>query len=244
MIGGALTKMKGSASPHILSIGLGAATIPLWFSHALPSASIDAVDISGDVVAAAPCFGVKPSASLQLVQQDGREYTESQLDSSYDIMFIDAFDDNDKIPGCLSTVEFFDMLRKKLRPGGVLSMNVWDKDLTNLYGSMSEAFEGRVLIGTSPGEGNLILLASQDATDVPSPGRTSMVETHQNAEQIDSEIEQATIWASEANFGKVDFQLVEGLRARGVHFRTSGVKGARDADLCHSSSRSPSSLTP
>lgn len=241
MIGGALKVRKGEEALRIASIGVGAGTIPFWFSQMTPSSSIDAVDISGDVIAAAPCFGVKPSDSLHLVQQDGREYIASQPDHSYDIVFIDAFDNNDKIPGCLRTVEFFTNVKQKLRAGGVLSMNVWDRDLSSVYATVSEVFP-QVQVGTSPGEGNLILLATSDDDAFSSSnirqGASMFMQsqTRVGVPKVDLNIAMAkgssSSWAEEAEFSTPDSHFMENLRGRGYHFSVNDVQVSHDSNAC------------
>jgi len=177
MLGGSFAARNGKIS-RVASIGLGAGSIPLWFSRNVPNAEIDTIDVNENVIKAAPCFGVVESPKLRLVQEDGRKYLQDQQDGTFDIIFVDAFDDHDYIPKCLRTAEFFKMVRAKLSPGGVLAMNSWKRELDNVYSSMKVAFSdpgSSVQVGTSPGLGNLVLLATGaggpaggDATSTPS----------------------------------------------------------------------------
>lgn len=214
MIGGAIVERRDKIH-RVASIGLGAGTIPLFWSRVQPNTTVEAIDISADVISAAPCFGVQQSPKLKLVHEDGRKYIESQKDGSYDVIFMDAFDNLDQIPPCLKTVEFFKMMSKKLAPGGVLSMNVWPRELGALYSAFATAFPGRVQIGQSPGLLNNVLLGRasgghmitqvDDDSDLTSPEALGKAE--------------ARAWAITAEFEK------------GRH-RKEFDSILRDADIC------------
>lgn len=166
MIGGALVTVGGTKQiKHLVNIGIGAGIISNWCQKHLPGAKLDNVDINAEVIAAAPCFGIKRSDRNKLIEADGRQYIEQQADGSLDVVFVDAFDDHDHVSACLATVEFFQILRRKLSKHGAVTMNVWAHQISSLYSSMEKAFgSDRVSIGTAPGLGNFILMASNLGT--------------------------------------------------------------------------------
>lgn len=188
MIGGALAGRSGEMN-RVAMIGLGAGTIPFFVSQAQPTAKVEAIDISADVIAAAPCFGVKQGPNMQLIKEDGRKYIASQKDGSYDVVFMDAFDDVGNIPSCLKTVEFFKMINKKLARGGVLAMNVWRRELDAVYAAFATAFPGSTQIGQSPGIGNIVLLGHAQGG----------VEYDDDADATSPEAS----WAAEAEFSTI-----------------------------------------
>jgi len=188
MLGGSFVARNGNIS-RVASIGLGAGSIPLWFSRNVPHAEIDTVDLNENVIKAAPCFGVFESPKLRLVKEDGRKYLQEQQDGTFDIIFVDAFDDADYIPPCLRTAEFFQMVRAKLSPGGVLVMNSWPRELNGVYSSMKAAFSDQgssLQMGVSPGLANRVLLATRaggGATGSPAlTGVAAKLATSWNAE--------------------------------------------------------------
>lgn len=196
MIGGSL-QLRRREVKRIASIGLGAGSIPLWFGRHLPHAEVDSVDISADVLAAAPCFGLTESPMLRLIEMDGRSYIEKQALGSFDIIFVDAFDDKDQIPKCLRTVEFFEHIRARLSPGGTLVMNTWRKETRSVVITMAAAFQGQeVQVGQSPGLRNLIVR-------VRTPGGS--------AEEGDGVAGSAS-WADEAEFQVPTVKLEEPFR--------------------------------
>jgi spermidine synthase len=91
-----------------------------------PHAVIDAVEIDPVVVrVAAEQFGVVPGALLRIHTSDARRFLAASSDS-YDVIQSDLFRGGPDIPSHLATVEFFDLVRRRLRRGGVLMVNVFD----------------------------------------------------------------------------------------------------------------------
>lgn len=193
MIGGALVHRKGEFQ-NIASIGVGAGSIPLWLSKMLPTAHVEAVDVSAAVIAAAPCFGLPNSPNLKLVHDDGRNYLSGQVDERYDVVFVDVFvQQDDAIPTCFKTVEFYKMVKKKLAPGGVIVLNIAAAELSQITSSLRQAFShtSKIWIGKAPGLSNSVVLARAPGGLQEEPGTTG-----ENAEGFAA----AQIWASQANF--------------------------------------------
>merc|ERR1719162_1466482 len=98
MVGGAVTALEGRNANRIAMIGLGGGSIPLWFEKSMPTATVEAVDINPDVIAAVPCMGVFPSDKMKLIDMDGRAHLNNQADGSYDVIFVDAYTDKNLVP--------------------------------------------------------------------------------------------------------------------------------------------------
>lgn len=193
MLGGALSSLANagslSSTDRFLSVGLGSGALALWAGRNFPGVTVDAVDLSADVVAAAHCFGVGNS-TISLHVADGRKFLDRQPEGTYDAIFIDAFDDRRTIPKCLSTVEFFELVEKKLKPAsGVLSLNVaGGSNVQDLLASVQATFM-HVSLGSAEGETNVVILASQ--TEVK-PWSIRSLSSH-NAQSL-------TSWANDAGF--------------------------------------------
>jgi len=169
MLGGgisALANMKiMSSADRFLAIGLGSGALPLWAARNFPGVTVEAVDLSEDVVAAAPCFGIQ-NDTLALHVADGRSFLDHQPEGTYDVIFIDAFDDRRTIPQCLGTLEFFEMVGRKLKPeGGVMALNVaGGSDVQDLLASIQPSFM-HISVGSARDESNHVILASQMQID-------------------------------------------------------------------------------
>ena len=96
------------------------------FEPPIPDAVIDAVEIDPVVVrVAAEQFGVEPGALLRIHTSDARRFLAASSDA-YDVVQSDLFRGGPDIPSHLATVEFYELARLHLRPGGVLMVNVFD----------------------------------------------------------------------------------------------------------------------
>lgn len=109
------------------------------------------------------------SSNVRLVLADGRAFLERQPFNSYDVIFLDVYTPQDDLPPCLSTVEFFQAIRDRLRPDGVLVWNTHpstEEELAELLRVAGAVFP-HLAFGQAVGEGNQIILASQNQTLPP-----------------------------------------------------------------------------
>ena len=113
---------------QIFVTGLGGGGLATVLHHYLWQSRIDCVELSPPVVAAAiACFGFAPDERMTLTTGDALEALKSARPKSYDILFLDLFFDNGETPEHLVTDEFFRLCHSRLRPGGLLTMNLGAK---------------------------------------------------------------------------------------------------------------------
>lgn len=160
MVGGALAFRPPPSRSAV--IGLGSGALAFWLGRAFPDASVDAVDLSGDVIAAAKCFGLQSSEQVRIIEDEGRHFLVGAKAFTYDAIFLDAFDASGSLPGCLATSEFFELVAQKLTPDqGVLSVNLGAKDPPGpMLAAIQKAFM-HVAVGRAPQLTNHLVLASQ-----------------------------------------------------------------------------------
>lgn len=112
-----------AVTPHArraLVIGLGGGTVvkQLWRDHA--DLAIDAVEIDPEVArAAVEHFALPRDERIRVMVGDGRAVL-AESPARYDIVIVDAFDD-DRVPPHLLTEEFARLVRDRLEEGGVLA---------------------------------------------------------------------------------------------------------------------------
>ena len=107
----------------ILEIGFGGGSTASYLHRYLPEATITSVELDEKVVELAEkYFGVKAEPGLDIVNRDGRLFmmTDGRL---FDAILVDAYR-GPFVPFHLMTVEFYELAKLHLKPGGVLVQNV------------------------------------------------------------------------------------------------------------------------
>lgn len=118
-----------------LVIGLGGGSLPKRMWRDYPAMHLHAVELDPEVVELAYDFFALPDdARIEVFVDDGRAFLE-HCTHTYDIIVIDAFDD-DHTPRHLLTEEFLRTCRDHLSEGGVIAYNV----IGAVYGAHSKPF--------------------------------------------------------------------------------------------------------
>lgn len=152
-------------------LGGGGFTLPRYIAHTRPGSRQQVIEISRELIdrvrAAAP---LPKRESIRVRCGDAREAATilpSGLHAAVDLLVLDVFS-GARVPGKLTTAEFFASLRPLLAPGAVLAVNIADgagqpfaravaATLTEVFGPVSVMAEPAVLKGRR--FGNLVLLA-------------------------------------------------------------------------------------
>jgi len=117
---------------RILMMGLGGGSIPKFLLKAFPEVQIDVIELDPEVAdVARRFFQVPKDPRLKITVMDGRVFLTRSRDK-YDIIFLDAYND-DSIPFHLCTLEFVQIVKKALNPGGVAVSNIWAPELNKFY---------------------------------------------------------------------------------------------------------------
>jgi spermidine synthase len=164
----------------VLCIGMGIGVVPMQFSS--EGASVDVVEINPAVVPVARrFFGCRPER-FNLAIGDGRCFIHSAK-KNYDAIVLDAFL-GDAPPSHLMTREAFRDMKRLLRPGGVVVINIFgtcekgkdffvaslDKTLKSVFSRVKIFSENRVINNyyflASDNQG-LSLIHPQDMAAVP-----------------------------------------------------------------------------
>jgi spermidine synthase len=158
---------------RVLGLGLGAGLLPTSLERA--GVTMDVVEIDPEIVRAAKdWFGYAPKGRVTI--GDARTELEAGRDGPWDLMVLDAFG-AESMPAHLFTTEAFTLMRDRLVPGGVLSINMvtavtgtegdaWRaayKTLTQVFPSV-RAF---VAVEPTAGLANILLFASTGPLDAP-----------------------------------------------------------------------------
>lgn len=151
-----------NANPqNILIIGIGAGSFIRFFHHHFPECRIDAVDYSPDVIKAAKGYFQLPQNSrISTHCMDGRSFLQDNSNKQYDLILIDAFDDQGMAPTVYSEL-FFNLCADALTPNGVISCNLWSNDkawLQDIKTILATHYTSCLYLPV-PGRGNIIAVA-------------------------------------------------------------------------------------
>ncbi|MDK9706758.1 MAG: fused MFS/spermidine synthase [Desulforhopalus sp.] len=145
----------------ILIVGIGAGSLVRFYSHHFPGCYIDGVDSSPHILALAQgYFRLRESEQIVLHCQDGLEFLQDTVNKSYDLILVDAFDDQGMAPTIYSA-QFFAACSARLKNGGVMSCNLWSSDAPR-YRDIKALIAGHfadALYLPVPQRGNIVALA-------------------------------------------------------------------------------------
>src|SRR5215203_4283658 len=109
---------------RVAILGNAAGTTARAYGTLFPATRVDGVEIDGELSEIGEkYFGLTPRPTLHLHTADARPWLRRQSDASFDAISIDAYR-QPYIPFYLTTREFFEEVRDRLAPGGVVVVNV------------------------------------------------------------------------------------------------------------------------
>jgi spermidine synthase len=151
---------------RILMVGLGGGSLSTYLARFLPEATIETVELDPGVIAAAKqYFGIRETSRVRYFDGDGRVFL-TRGNESYDLIVLDAFLGG-YIPFHLLTREFYELVKRRLTPGGAAVFNLHDG--TRLYPSavltLRAVFPTVHLYPSGQGEVAVVVTAR------PDPGR-------------------------------------------------------------------------
>jgi spermidine synthase len=104
-------------------VGLGGGRTAGYLVRAFPELHMEVAEIDPEVIRLAKkYFGVVENERLKIYPQDGRIFL-VRSKATYDAVFLDAYR-GPFVPFHLLTKEYFELIKKRLRPGGVVAQNV------------------------------------------------------------------------------------------------------------------------
>jgi spermidine synthase/MFS family permease len=108
----------------VLVIGLGGAAVPKRIWRDFDDVQLTTVELDPEVVETAyRWFELPRDPRIDVEVDDGRRFLQRHADERYDVIMVDAFY-SDGVPFHLTTLEFVELMRDRLTPGGVIATNV------------------------------------------------------------------------------------------------------------------------
>lgn len=156
---------------EILIIGLAAGTAARTMNFLYGKEKdfhIDGIEIDSKIIKLGKQFFELDSANLTVYNADGRLHAQF-TDKLYDVIFVDAYSNQLYIPFHLVTKEFFALLSKQLKPGGIVAVNINassenSKLLRSLGNTIASVFSKVYQIKANE-KWNYLIFASKEAID-------------------------------------------------------------------------------
>ncbi len=115
--------LLGRPAARVATLGNAAGTTARAFGVYYPEAEIDGIEIDPAVSAVGRrYFGLGDNPRLTVHTADARPFLKTSRER-YDLILIDAYR-QPYVPFYLATREFFELCRRRLRPGGIVALNV------------------------------------------------------------------------------------------------------------------------
>jgi spermidine synthase len=106
---------------RVAILGNAAGTTSRAYEEFFPDTRVDGVEIDAELSEIGREYFDMNNPRLELYHEDARPFLR-RIDAEYDVISVDAYR-QPYIPFYLTTVEFFESVRDRLRPGGVLIVN-------------------------------------------------------------------------------------------------------------------------
>ncbi len=145
-----------------LVIGLGGGTFPMAARRLAPDLRLDVVDIDPLVYEVAQkYFGLVTDEHLRVIIEDGARFV-ARSGPAYDLVLLDAYGESG-IPPPLGSVAFFEKVKARLAPGGVViaNLSVDEEAERELAARFAGVFGPTQCVQTQE-SGNLLLVAGKD----------------------------------------------------------------------------------
>ena len=151
---------------RVLILGLGTGTFAKSCRWFYPNSEITGVEIDARIAEIASSHFEFTERDAKVVVEDARTYIQRNPEARWDMIFLDTYRDL-TLPFHLTTLEFFQQLRERMTPGGVLVINVnlptlGPGDLLNCIAKTVQAVWPNLWQCTVPGNVNTILFATSD----------------------------------------------------------------------------------
>jgi len=153
------------APKDVLLVGLGGASVPKFIQKQFPDVRLDIVEIDPDVVKVCQeYFEFKGTPNTRVIVMDGRMYFRRSA-KPYDIILLDAYA-ADRVPFHMTTLEFIQLAKSRLKPGGLVATNLWEHAVNRFYFAELKTYQATfplTYLFKSGDSGNVIVFAALDA---------------------------------------------------------------------------------
>ena len=142
---------------RILVIGLGVGILPKIFHYLSPNTMIDVVEIDPVVIdLARKYFDFHENNFIRVYIEDGRHFLERQQSNQYDVIMVDVFTVNGRIPHALRTLECLGEYLRILKSTGLVVANFLYEQESRYRQTYARALFKHIYRGAA--KGNYVLI--------------------------------------------------------------------------------------
>ncbi|NNC91426.1 MAG: fused MFS/spermidine synthase [Acidimicrobiia bacterium] len=216
----AITTQFGEGPVDALYVGGGGFTLPRWLSAVRPGSSNTVLELDGGLIDIAVAqLGLRADAIDRVEIGDARLTLRGTPEAAFDLIVGDAFGGL-SVPWHLTTREFLEEVRERLRPGGLYVMNVIDRPpnafaeseaatLREVFEHVAVAAPRDYLQGAAGG--NFVFAASADPLDADALSRALEAREARSVVIVGGEVD---AWTAGAPILRDDFAPVDQLLGR------------------------------
>ena len=147
-----------------LLVGVGAGSLIRFLHYYFPTCIIDGVDYSSAILKLAHGYFNLPEAEqINLYCDDGNRFFDRKAASEYDLILIDAFDQQGMAPSIYCR-DFYNQCRTHLTSSGIISLNMWSGDeekMDRVRRELKQTFQSCLTLPV-PERGNIICIAAEE----------------------------------------------------------------------------------
>lgn len=157
-----------SIPKHIVLVGLGGGSLTKFCHREFPHSRITTVEIDQEIIECGHFFHIPgQSERMRIIHADAADYFATTNDR-VDVVLLDGCDARGVAPAFCNLL-FYQNLRARLRPGGMLVMNlVGSHDSIVAHQLfMASAFDDQVIVQDVSGAGNRVAFAFKDSLRPP-----------------------------------------------------------------------------
>ena len=156
---------------HIVIVGLGGGSLTKFCHRELPRTRVTTVEIDQGVIDCAAFFGIPAeNERMRIVHADAVDYfaAAAAAGEQADLILLDGCDEFGITPA-FDSLRFYQNLRARLRPGGLLVANLIGADVVveRHRGYIMDSFDGRVIVQDVASEGNHLAFAFNEPWRTP-----------------------------------------------------------------------------
>jgi len=149
---------------RVLMVGLGGGSLAKFCYKHLPDVHITVVEINPHVIAMRHSFCIPDDdARFEVVQMDAAHFM-AQTEQTFDVVFVDGFDQHG-MPEQLCSPQFYSDCRRVLNPGGVAVANLHrfsayrDVYVDRIEAAFDGTNDGAMWVVNAPGTTNCVVFA-------------------------------------------------------------------------------------